>query len=59
VVCTHAWWRADRTPHVDPDADDQAALEASRRRILEVADLVVPGHDEPFRIERNDDQSGG
>ena len=39
VACTHAWWRADRTPEVDPGADDQAALEVSRRRILEMADL--------------------
>ena len=31
VACTHLWWRADRTPEVDPLADDQAALEASRR----------------------------
>jgi glyoxylase-like metal-dependent hydrolase (beta-lactamase superfamily II) len=48
VACTHAWWRADRTPQVDPLADDQAALEASPRRILEVANLIVPGHGAPF-----------
>jgi glyoxylase-like metal-dependent hydrolase (beta-lactamase superfamily II) len=53
VACTHAWWHADRTPAVDPYADDQAALEASRRRILAEADIVVPGHGEPFRSERN------
>jgi len=28
------------------------ALEASRRRILAEADLVVPGHGEPFRTSR-------
>jgi glyoxylase-like metal-dependent hydrolase (beta-lactamase superfamily II) len=33
-------------------ADDQAALEASRRRILVEADVVVPGHGEPFRTGR-------
>jgi glyoxylase-like metal-dependent hydrolase (beta-lactamase superfamily II) len=52
VACTHAWWRTDRTPEIDPGADDQAALEESRRRILELADLVVPGHGEPFRTDR-------
>jgi glyoxylase-like metal-dependent hydrolase (beta-lactamase superfamily II) len=52
VACTHAWWHADRTPEVDPLAEDQAALEASRQRILAEADLVVPGHGEPFRTER-------
>ncbi len=46
---THAWWHADRTPEVDPLADDQAALEASRARILGVADIVIPGHGGPFR----------
>jgi glyoxylase-like metal-dependent hydrolase (beta-lactamase superfamily II) len=52
VACTHAWWRTDRTPKVDPGADDQAALEESRHRILAGADVVVPGHGEPFRTER-------
>jgi glyoxylase-like metal-dependent hydrolase (beta-lactamase superfamily II) len=52
VACTHAWWRADRTPDVDPLADDQDALEASRARILAEADIVVPGHGEPFATGR-------
>ena len=52
VACTHLWWRADRTPEIDPLADDQAALEASRARVLEVADIVVPGHGPPFRVHR-------
>jgi glyoxylase-like metal-dependent hydrolase (beta-lactamase superfamily II) len=53
VACTHAWWRTDRTPEVDPLAEDQAALEASRERILAEADVVVPGHGEPFRTGRS------
>jgi glyoxylase-like metal-dependent hydrolase (beta-lactamase superfamily II) len=52
VACTHAWWRADRTPEVDPLADDQAALEVSRARILAEADTIVPGHGEPFATGR-------
>jgi glyoxylase-like metal-dependent hydrolase (beta-lactamase superfamily II) len=52
VACTHAWWRSDRTPEVDPLAEDQAALEASRLRILGAADMVVPGHGEPFATGR-------
>jgi glyoxylase-like metal-dependent hydrolase (beta-lactamase superfamily II) len=47
---THAWWHADRTPEVDPLADDQAALEASRARLLAAADIVIPGHGGPFRV---------
>ena len=52
VACTHAWWRSDRTPEQDPLCEDQAALDASRLRILEAADLVVPGHGEPFATGR-------
>jgi len=52
VACTHAWWHADRTPQVDPLAEDQAALETSRQRILATAHMVVPGHGEPFATLR-------
>ena len=53
VACTHAWWRADRTPEIDPLADDQQALESSRARILAEADVVVPGHGQPFATGRS------
>jgi glyoxylase-like metal-dependent hydrolase (beta-lactamase superfamily II) len=49
---THAWWRADRSPALDRFAPDQAILEASRARILAAADIVIPGHGEPFRTGR-------
>ena len=49
---THAWWREDRTPEVDPLADDQEALEASRARLLAAADIVIPGHGGAFRVSR-------
>jgi glyoxylase-like metal-dependent hydrolase (beta-lactamase superfamily II) len=49
---THLWWHADRTPAIDPVAHDQAAIEAGRSRILAVADVVIPGHGGPFRVER-------
>ena len=52
VACTHAWWRADRSPEIDPLAEDQGALEESRRRILAAADLVIPGHGPGFAVER-------
>lgn len=50
VACTHLWWHADRTPQIDPVTDDQATLEASRARVLALADIVVPGHGPPFRV---------
>jgi glyoxylase-like metal-dependent hydrolase (beta-lactamase superfamily II) len=49
---THLWWHADRTPEVDPFAEDQDAIVAGRARVLEVADVVIPGHGGPFRVDR-------
>ena len=48
VVATHLWWTADG-PADDPYAPDRDALRASRERVLEIADLVIPGHGAPFR----------
>jgi glyoxylase-like metal-dependent hydrolase (beta-lactamase superfamily II) len=47
VALTHLWWAADGPPE-DPFATDPAALHAGRERILALADLIVPGHGQPF-----------
>jgi glyoxylase-like metal-dependent hydrolase (beta-lactamase superfamily II) len=47
---THLWWRADRTPEVDPLAADQAQILVHRERVLAVADVVIPGHGGPFWV---------
>ena len=47
---THLWWHTDRTPEHDPVASDQAALERNRERVLDTADIVIPGHGAPFRV---------
>lgn len=48
VVCTHSWFNATTT--VDDEAPEDAdALHASRAAILEVADLIIPGHGPAFR----------
>jgi len=47
AACTHLWWTAGG-PAEDPYAPDPDALHAGRRRVLEVASLVVPGHGPPF-----------
>jgi glyoxylase-like metal-dependent hydrolase (beta-lactamase superfamily II) len=48
VVFTHLWWNGDG-PAEDPYAPDPAVLHASRARVLELADVIVPGHGAPFR----------
>ena len=50
VALTHLWWDADG-PTVDPFATDMEGLLAGRRRVLEVADMIIPGHGEAFRAE--------
>jgi glyoxylase-like metal-dependent hydrolase (beta-lactamase superfamily II) len=47
---THLWWRADRTPEVDPYAVDAAELARNRQRLLDGVDIVIPGHGAPFRV---------
>ncbi len=49
---THLWWKADRTPDVDPLGWDQAAIERGRERVLAVADIIIPGHGEAFQVRR-------
>ena len=51
-VCTHAWWGADG-PAQDPFSPDQAVLSATRRRILEIATVIIPGHGPSFRPTEN------
>lgn len=48
VVCTHSWFTAD-TAVEDETPDDADSMHASRRAILEVADLIIPGHGPAFR----------
>lgn len=47
---THLWWREDRSPEIDPLADDLAAVESGRARVLAVVDIVIPGHGRAFRV---------
>ncbi len=47
-VATHAWWTADE-PIDDPYCVDLETLRQSRARILELADVIVPGHGPAFR----------
>jgi glyoxylase-like metal-dependent hydrolase (beta-lactamase superfamily II) len=49
VACTHLWW-SEQGPVVDPRAEDQAALERSRDKLLALEPaLIVPGHGAAFR----------
>ena len=48
TACTHLWWSGEG-PVIDPLAEDQELLEASRARLLALGPaLIVPGHGAPF-----------
>lgn len=44
---THLWW-GETGPADDPYSTDPDALHCGRARVAEVADVIVPGHGEPF-----------
>jgi glyoxylase-like metal-dependent hydrolase (beta-lactamase superfamily II) len=48
VVTTHSWFHAESGAE-DEDPEDLEQLRASRRAILDVADMIVPGHGPAFR----------
>jgi glyoxylase-like metal-dependent hydrolase (beta-lactamase superfamily II) len=48
VALTHLWWTGEG-PADDPYSPDRDELRRQRERVLELATLVVPGHDAPFR----------
>ncbi len=43
-VTTHLWWHEDFTPKKDPLAWNQRLLEENRKRVLKIADFIIPGH---------------
>ncbi len=48
IALTHLWWHANSES--DPRGTDLAALHAGRRRVLDVASVIVPGHGEAFPV---------
>jgi len=51
VAFTHLWWNRNG-PVKDPLAVDPRSLVRNRRRVLELADRIVPGHGVPFTPSR-------
>ncbi len=51
------WWRDDEEQEVDINKVDEFAasmgdLKDSRRKVLEIADYIIPGHGKMFKVER-------
>ncbi|HSF84545.1 MAG TPA: MBL fold metallo-hydrolase [Acidimicrobiia bacterium] len=48
VALTHLWWHA--SAESDPRGSDLDALHLGRRRVLDIAQTIVPGHGAPFAV---------
>ena len=51
AICGDVFWK-ENFPKDDPYAQDKEKLEESRRRVLKLADYVIPGHGEMFRVKK-------
>jgi glyoxylase-like metal-dependent hydrolase (beta-lactamase superfamily II) len=51
AICGDVFWN-ENGPKNDPYASDVDKLEESRKKVLEMADWIVPGHADMFRVEK-------
>jgi len=61
VVADVFWWEDEAQEEInkksllklkDPYADDKEELNKSRRKVLEIADYIVPGHGKMFKVNK-------
>jgi glyoxylase-like metal-dependent hydrolase (beta-lactamase superfamily II) len=52
VIAGDVFWFSNFTPKKDPYASDQKKLEESRRKILKIANYIIPGHGNIVRVEK-------
>jgi len=51
AICGDVFWKKD-FPKEDAYADDLKKLEKSRKKVLELADYIVPGHAGMFKVKK-------
>jgi len=51
AVCGDVFWK-ENEPKDDPYASDKQELEKSRKRVLELADYIIPGHGDIFKVKK-------
>ncbi|MCX6759456.1 MAG: MBL fold metallo-hydrolase [Candidatus Nealsonbacteria bacterium] len=52
AICGDVFWKED-FPKDDPYASDKEKLEESRKKVLEMADYIIPGHGKMFKVKNN------
>ena len=51
AICGDVFWK-ENEPKDDPYATDKNKLQESRKKILEVADYIIPGHGDIFKVKK-------
>ncbi|OGD82884.1 hypothetical protein A2165_00360 [Candidatus Curtissbacteria bacterium RBG_13_40_7] len=51
AICGDVFWK-ENYPETDPYATDNDKLVESRKKILELADYVIPGHGKMFKVNK-------
>ena len=51
VICGDIFWK-ENFPKKDPYADDPKKLKLSRKKVLKIADYVIPGHAGMFKVKK-------
>lgn len=51
AICGDVFWK-ENFPEDDPYASDKEKLKESRKKVLEIADWVIPGHGKIFKVKR-------
>lgn len=51
VICGDVFWK-ENEPEEDPYASDSKKLQESRKKILEIADYIIPGHGGMFKVKK-------
>ena len=51
AICGDVFWK-ENLPENDPYASDKEKLKESRKKVLEIADYVIPGHGDMFKVKK-------
>jgi len=51
AICGDVFWK-ENYPKNDPYASDPAELSKSRKKVLQLADYIIPGHGEEYKVNK-------
>lgn len=51
AICGDVFWKRNQ-PKNDPYANDKEKLKESRKKVLKIADFVIPGHGKMFKVKK-------